>query len=384
MPWATSPTLRRFWWLILSAIAIGVFVPFLFFHSAPLRHIHTWLDASNAKDIPEPIPEPLAVSEFYEWDTRSAFAPVRFENVANRTFSELCHAFPQHLLREIQPVLKTGHGVIDARVRPQLRSVSACLDHLLIFSDVDEIVENHDVIDVIADLPPAVIQQSDQLDTYRSLHEFAMNGSLDDATVIAREGWRMDKFKFLTGISRAWRMRPERRWYIFYEADTYIVWDNVFRLLENFDADQPLYFGSPSPGRNGTWFGNGGPGYILSREAMRRMVSDDWNNATGEYRGGMLTANNWDLVVHDCCGDSVVGWVLWNKQVPLSGMWPLFNPHPPHGVPFSDAYWCQPVLTMHKPSEEDIVHLWRWQWEHREHQVSYAEMSKDMFQDLRH
>ena len=371
MAWTQSAALRRFWWLIVSAAAVGVIVPFLFFSSRPFQQIHGWLVADTDAEDQSVLPA-APRSEFYEWDTKSQFTPVRFEHVANRSIEELCNAFPQHLLRDIQPVLKTGHGVVDVRVRPHLHSVSACLSHLLIFSDVDEKCEGRDIIDVIADLPAAAIERSDQLKTYRILQEFAANGSLADANETAREGWRMDKFKFLPGVSRAWRMRPERRWYIFYEADTYIVWDNMFRLLENFDADSPLYFGSPTPGRNGTWFGNGGPGYILSREAMRRLVEDDWDHETGEYLGTRLTANYWDTLIHDCCGDSVLGWALSNKNVSLGGLWPSFSPHPPHGTPFSDLYWCQPILTMHKPSEEDIMHLWRWQWEHRQWEVSCA------------
>lgn len=73
-------------------------------------------------------------------------------------------------------------------------------------------------------------------------------------------------------------MRPEKRWYVFYEDDTYIVWDNMFRLLANFDPDMPWYFGSPSPGARGLWIANGGPGHVLSREAIRRVVEDDFDD----------------------------------------------------------------------------------------------------------
>ncbi|TKA66425.1 hypothetical protein B0A55_10308, partial [Friedmanniomyces simplex] len=76
-------------------------------------------------------------SDVFDWDTRSAFNPVR-QDIEGRSSEELCRAFPKHLLQEIQPVLKTEHGLLEARVRPQLESVSACLDTLIIVSDVDE------------------------------------------------------------------------------------------------------------------------------------------------------------------------------------------------------------------------------------------------------
>lgn len=47
----------------------------------------------------------------YEWDTQSAFDPVRQYGAAVKTPAQLCAAFPTHLLNDIQPVLKTGHAV---------------------------------------------------------------------------------------------------------------------------------------------------------------------------------------------------------------------------------------------------------------------------------
>lgn len=44
----------------------------------------------------------------------------------------------------------------------------------------------------------------------------------------------------------------------------------------------------------------------------------------------------------------------------------MFNPHPLHGVPFSDLYWCQPVLSMHKSSHTDEIDFWKWEWQQRQ------------------
>lgn len=189
-------------------------------------------------------------SEFYQWRTSTSYELIA--NSTDLTQEELCRHFPKHRLSEIQPILKTGHQVTD-RVRQSLQSTSACLDNILIFSDFDEKVGGHSVIDVIGDIDEQLLRSDNQTLSYFDLQEAAVNNA-DGAALEAVEGWKLDKFKFLPGISRAWKSAPEKSWYVFYEGDTYIAWDTVFRLLENFDADGEHYFGSPSPGRDETWF----------------------------------------------------------------------------------------------------------------------------------
>lgn len=368
--------------LAIAGIVVCITTALIFFRSAPVNRIPGWVGTASStnSEVNEALPK-AKLPEFYNWRTRSALKPVHRDDVDSMSAEELCASHPTHLLNDIQPVLRTGHGVLDMRVSPQLQSVSACLSNLLIFSDLDEVYQGHDIIDVIADMPENYIGPPDpplnkegkvtpdQLLLYRNMQELAAKGSLAELNTTSREAWKIDKFKFLNGISRAWRMRPERRWYVFYEDDTYVVWDNVFRLLEHFDPDVPLYFGSPSPGRNETWFAYGGSGYVLSREAMRRLTADDWDRETGEYLGTKLTERLWDIVWSDCCGDSIVGWSLYLQDVILSGLWPMFTPHRPDRVPYTERQWCQPIVSMHKPTTEDLVDLWRWEWKHRQPRV---------------
>lgn len=347
------------WRTILGvAVALSILFYFLFMSTYQLTPQHI---SEKASDL-EPASAPDPLPEFYPWTSVSSFPPLDHDTVKNATIEELCQYFPKDKLLEVQPVLKTGHGVIS-RARHSLNSTSACLDNVLIFSDLAEEIDGHAVTNVIADIPDKLIQSDDQLQPYRQLMALQSSGDLNDETMSSVEGWKTDKFKFLPSISRAWRMAPEKRWYVFYEGDTHVVWDTVFRMLANFDADVPHYFGSPSPGREGTWFANGGPGYIISRAAMRLLVAEDWDKKTGEWQGSKLAEKYWVDSLRDCCGDSLVGWALHEAGVDLKGIWPESNPHPLKGIPFHDRYWCQPVLSLHKSSEEDLDLLWRWQWE---------------------
>lgn len=354
---------RRSWPISLVAI---LFLVMGFFYLSTGHHKHLVVIAKgklgwNGQSLPpeKMPPRPIQEPGFYDWTTKSAFEAPNVDNVGNASISDLCQSFPSHLLDDVQPILKTGHNVVSERVSAQLSSVSACLSNLLIFSDAEEDFQGHHIIDVIADIPAHLRDFESQLRPWS-------NGAVIDGSVESKKAWKMDKFKFLPAISRAWKESSGKKWYVFYEADTYVVWDSVFRLLENFDPDEAYYFGSPSPGRQKTWFANGGPGYILSRESMRRLTASDYDPDTGAYLGSKLAEKHWYNVWDDCCGDSILGWALINANITLSGLFPMFNPHTPHGVPFSDRMWCQPIMTMHKPFQEDMLGLWRWEWAHRQ------------------
>lgn len=311
-------------------------------------------------------------TEYYDWDTSSFFYPVS-QNTSGLSPDEFCRSFPRQALESIQPVLKIGHqDVGKPALTAQLNTVSACLDNLLIFSDMTEDVGNDRVaLDVLADVSALYRKESREFRTnYDALKESQRTGKADPSI----DGKTLDKYKFLPMIERAWKLRPERPWYFFFEVDTYIFWDNVFRFLDKFDPDHPLYMGSPSNGRKRpdtgtrTYFANGGPGFIMSRGAMKkfleRQVGDD-----GEFLEDPV-AHRWiDHAVEDCCGDSVLGWAMYFTGIPISGFWPMFNPHPAHGLAFQEDYWCQPLLTLHKTKAEDVRDLWNWEAERRQQEV---------------
>ena len=377
-------------WLILVLPALLFTIPFLVLHPgtfASIRNSGSLLIDTLKTAYAQPEAHPAPLPKYNDWVSQSNFDPVSIDDPANKSIVELCQGFPTYMLEEIQPILKTGHGVLRERLRSQFQGSAACLSNLLIFSDLEEEFKGHQIIDVIADIPvveqnlshwgPHSRKHKDQLASYQALQDFAANGTLDFANTSALEGWKTDKFKFLSSISRAWHMRPERRWYLFFEDDTYVLWDNIFRFLQHFNPDAAWYFGSPTDGRRPhkgekkTRFAYGGTGFLLSREAMRQLVENDTNPDTGAYLGTQLTANWWDPeIVTNCCGDSVLGWVMWNLKIPLLGVWPMFSPAAPYKTAFSPEYWCKPVMTMHKPTAEDLAGLWRWEWEHRQPDVS--------------
>lgn len=387
MPWprcgTRQPAPRWPLWLI-SFLTLAFVLILLLLNLAPSERFtsnHLFLDALRPH-VSHPTNDPSAgTTEFYQWHTTSSFHPVNFPNAKSLSTDTLCAAFPPAILDSIQPVFKTGHALLGDRVRAHLQTVSACLPELLIFSDADDTFHGHHVIDIIADIPahlPHVWDhRENQWEPYEQLHALLANGTLDQVDASTLQGWKTDKFKFLPGISRAWRMRPGKEWYVFFEDDTYIMWDSLFRMLGELDPDAPWYLGDPSPGRKPdpdspkVWFANGGPGYILSRAAMQILVRDDYHPRTGDYLGTRLTEKWWEPeTLTNCCGDSILGWVLWNEGVNVSGIWPMISTERPAKIPYTRKYWCKPVVSMHRVIGDEMLDLWHWEWENRKPDVS--------------
>lgn len=316
--------------------------------------------------------------EAYSFPSTSRFSPVSIDP-EGKSQDELCASFPKYLLDYVQPVLKIGHSENATRLEAQFKSVSSCFDkdELLVVSDIDEEIHGHRAIDVLADLPASYYDLRKNRDFRNYLWQKDTFDNVTSRTSPPKQfnGWIIDKYKFLPMIERAWQAKPGKAFYLFYEADTYIFWDNAFRFLQNFNPDSPIYMGSPSPGRHDeyrdakSWFANGGPGLVLSRGAIKLLLHRD-NDENGQYTTPHIAERYMKLIADECCGDSVLGWALWNVSVQLQGYWPMFNPHSLHEIPFNDGHWCQPVISLHRTHPEDMVDLWKWEFSQRQLHVS--------------
>lgn len=164
-------------------------------------------------------------SDFYPYTTVSSFAPISVDPVGKST-KELCESFPRHILNLVQPVLKMGHGENRSKIEAQLNSVSACFapSELLIFSDLDEKVGDHQIIDILADLPDSYynVAENPHIKNYLWQKEMRNNGTLDKDMEATRrvDGWIIDKYKFLPMLERAWLEKPNKPFYFFFETDT--------------------------------------------------------------------------------------------------------------------------------------------------------------------
>jgi hypothetical protein len=316
-------------------------------------------------------------ADYWDWETVSHFAPKL--NTGNKTnishsdetdTEDICDNFPSHLLSRIQVVLKIGSSEPRDRLDTHIATVTRCISNLIIVSDRESEFKGHHIHDVLATYPPSFWVNVSDYEAYEDLR--FNNGKAVDGN----KGWNLDRFKFLPMLEHAYRINPTAEWFIFLETDTYVFWDNIYRLLDHYHSEAPSYFGSPAPGRadgnRRTFFAYGGSGFILSASAIEKLLIRKFGSY-GQYEQPSLAMQFADLIRDDCCGDSVLGWVLHQKGVALSGLWPMFNAHALHGIPFNDVHWCQPVISLHKTQLRDMKALAKFEYQ-RDRTVSSSVM----------
>lgn len=340
--------------LILAAIAVSLYITF----KAP--HL---LTGERAYDI---FPSRRLVDE-----ANSGLDPLHLQNASLSTTSSRvlshCSHLPPHLFSsKIQVVLKTGAGEVFDKLLVHLETVTSCVpaSDILIFSDLAEQIGPYIIHDALDNLPEEVRSTPD-FDIYHQQHEHRRNGQ--DVKDL-KGGWVLDKYKFLPMMEKSWVLKPGKEWYVFLEADTYVLWDNLMEFFSHLDPEKELYLGSPVWPKDRAIFAHGGSGIVLSRAAMRKLNRDRMAAETagldialvdmvwkpGNHQFG-LNVTDW------CCGDQVLAQVLKDRGIKLRGYWPMFNGEKPATVPYGQKHWCHPVLTLHHIVNEELNALWQWE-----------------------
>ncbi|KAH8274125.1 hypothetical protein KR044_011425, partial [Drosophila immigrans] len=95
----------------------------------------------------------------------------------------------------------------------------------------------------------------------------AEGGSYDDLWNKTREGFR-----------HVWLEYGEKYdWFLKADDDTYVIMENLQRMLGAYDPNMPLYFGYQMRRYNVSYM-SGGASYVLSREALRRFMKQAYGS----------------------------------------------------------------------------------------------------------
>ncbi|KAF2720401.1 glycosyltransferase family 31 protein [Polychaeton citri CBS 116435] len=305
----------------------------------------------------------------------------------------LCKDLPG--ANETLVVLKTGATELDAKLPVHFNTTMQCYPNMLIFSDSAEIIENHTVIDALESVSPDLKDTHPDFEIYRRLRDHGRQIQLSDKLHnedkpeswtgnAENPGWKLDKWKFLPMVSRTFYEYPLMKWYVFIEADSYIIWPTLLEHLATLDHTIPYYAGV-TVYIDGIGFAHGGSGFIVSQPAMHLVASyiDSNQEKLENFTGG-----HW-------AGDCVLGKTFTDAGVPLTDAWPIIQGDHPGMVPYiaddgrpmppSDKrIWCNPTISYHHVPPAMVEDFWNFEQEwlsRAEEGQSVSMRHSDVFQN---
>ncbi|EME88410.1 glycosyltransferase family 31 protein [Pseudocercospora fijiensis CIRAD86] len=297
---------------------------------------------------------------------------------------DFCAKHPN--LDTIAVVVKTGATAIHERLPTQLSTALRCVQDPLIFSDLEASLGDLHVHDVLSNFTSSVAESNADFDIYRMQREYLAQGKtneiprLRDLAMSTKDwrtqgksaAWALDKYKFLHMVERSWQLQPGRKWYLFLEADTYLSWPTFLQWLKVLDSTQRVYIGSPvlmyehDPR---IYFAHGGAGIVLSGATVR---------AFSERQG---LANRWDSRIEKMWfGDFVLADALHEElRLRVSNASLAMSPDDPSAISFQPKLLCQPIITIHHMTSQQLDQLWQFEREKADAVLTYEDMYLAMF-----
>jgi hypothetical protein len=216
--------------------------------------------------------------------------------------------------------VKTGATEAMARIPMLLVTFLSCAkDDVLFFSDMEHDIGGVHVHDALVDVVDEAKKVNDDFDLYELQKKLTEYGKDISSLPKAEAAWALDKYKNIHIAQKAWELRPNRAWYFFIDADTYIVWPSFFDWLKRLDPTKDLYLG-----RRIDQFAHGGSGNLISHKAMRRLVGEDARQIASDFDISASTT---------CCGDAELARAL--RRPTTSGSLNCQERIPRRVLPFS-------------------------------------------------
>ncbi|KAL3456678.1 hypothetical protein BJX64DRAFT_281167 [Aspergillus heterothallicus] len=280
-------------------------------------------------------------------------------------------------------ILKTGATEALEKIPIHIYTTLRCATHYTIFSDYEEDISGARTRDTLGSVREETRQTNPDFRMYNRLRASGRGGlTLEDWTdeengpygKPGNPGWKLDKWKFVPMIDEALIVKPDAQWYVFIEADSYVIWRNMVPWLSRLDAKKPLYLGAPMQMGHEV-FAYGGAGIVLSNPAMQLVSQYRADNFTNVER---MTAEDW-------AGDHVLGMILKDVGVTLVYAWPLLVPIRVWEFEFFKEVnghnpWCYPVASYHHMSPQDIQDMWLFEQQWFRFKKDPALLHKDIFQ----
>ncbi|KAH7116199.1 hypothetical protein B0J11DRAFT_119324 [Dendryphion nanum] len=236
-------------------------------------------------------------------------------------------------------------------------------DSMILMSDLRMDLGAFHIEDVLDRYTMEFISSQPQLERYaQQLHYYRYKIDIDplreDNHAREREVQsNLDKYKMLRMLHRAWELRPERKWYVFAQADAYLNRNNLEAWLGQYDSSEPTMFAnSPDPSLPEP-SALGGTTFVVSVQVMRNLFKDRENNL-----------NQWNQKIQDFPSsfETLHTALTTEISVDLNSTWPGLSGFHPATVPYGAGMWCEPVIALHSVSPQARSDIWRFEHDRTE------------------
>ncbi|KAF2010193.1 glycosyltransferase family 31 protein [Aaosphaeria arxii CBS 175.79] len=236
-------------------------------------------------------------------------------------------------------------------------------DSLLLMSDLRMDIGAFHIEDVLDRYKKDFVDNTPELERYKHL-DYCNRAKIPFDTIKdgdpqkekeIQEG--MDRYMILRIVQRAWELRPERLWYVFGDAQTYIARANLQTWLGQFDHSKPYFFANPPIAGLPDPFAVGGHTFILSATAMRALfveqekVLDHWNDRISKSSTAY---------------DVLTDFLSTEISLEVNQTWPAISGFNPLTAPYGNGFWCEVIVAMDNVPPESLSELWRLDTDHFE------------------
>jgi hypothetical protein len=284
------------------------------------------------------------------------------------------------IANDILLVIRTGATEAPTKLPVHFDSTLRCVPNYVIYSDYEEDIAGHHVFDVLDEVSETLKASAPEFELYermklhgrKGLNTTEHFGSGPDGS--ENPSWKLDKFKFLPMVDKALRYSPESKWFVFIEADTYLMWENLLAYLSMLDPKDDLYLGNPMY-IGDILFAHGGSGFVISQAAMQKVT---------EHRQKHLVAYD-KYTAREWAGDMVLGRLFQDVGVEMVQLFPHFNGDPvttfDHiSTKQNRSPWCYAPITYHHMRREEIQKLWAFEQSWRREEKGLL-ANRDVFKE---
>lgn len=278
-----------------------------------------------------------------------------------------CRSLPG--AEDVVVILKTGSTELQDKLPVHLNTTLRCYPNYLLFSDYEESFHGEHIYDALEFTTPSMREQNPDFELWRRLQKGGGRSALKPSELsgpISRPnsamgkpenpGWKLDKWKFLPMVNRTLSEYPDKKWYVFVETDTYILWQTLLNYLSAMDWKKPYYVGGQ------IWIGDiqfahGGTGFAVSRPALESVVQmfrdrqEEWES---------FTDGHW-------AGDCVLGKAMKDSGSPMTMAWPIWQGDDVGNMNYDrkDGHrlWCFPTVSYHHLGPGVVQDMWEFEQE---------------------